>query len=381
MILQIPTMKKSFLGSLTTSRFLAEYWQKKPLFVPNAFPEFPDFVGREDLMELACREDVQARLVQHKGGKWTLRHGPFASRDFGKLPRGGWSLLVQGLDTILPAASRLLREFNFIPYARLDDIMVSLAPQGGGIGPHFDSYDVFLLQGSGRKRWQISAQTDRSLIPDIPLRILNRFTPTQEWVVGPGDLLYLPPGYAHYGIAMDDDCTTYSVGFRAPSYQELGTQFLLFLEERLQLDGLYEDPDLRHQKHPAELGEPMVSRVFQQLKSIRWDKADVAHFLGCYLTEPKPHVFFSPPSRPLSNARFLQAALKSGLRLALRTLMLFRESQVFINGEGMRVSDTDLIPLQQLADTRELAPGTAFAPGTAKLLYQWYLDGYIELAD
>jgi 50S ribosomal protein L16 3-hydroxylase len=277
----------------------------------------------------------------------------------------------------LPEAAALLRHFSFIPHARLDDLMVSYAPRGGGVGPHFDSYDVFLLQGSGHRRWQISAQADRSLIPGAPLRILSNFRVEQEWVLEPGDMLYLPPHYAHNGIA-EDDCMTYSIGFRTPAYQELAEQFLVYLQDRIEVDGMYADPDLKTQKHPSEISAAMLKQTEQAIKRVRWDREDIANFLGCYLSEPKPHIFFDAPERPLSMAKFAQAIRKSGVRLDLKSQMLCHAGWIFMNGEENRVNADDYSWLRNLADRHESPVDKGCPAGLVELLYQWYLDGYIS---
>jgi 50S ribosomal protein L16 3-hydroxylase len=371
-------MSTSLLGGLSQRAFFARHWQKKPLFVPGALPQFADLVTPAELMEIARQEDVQARLVMDRGGQWTVKHAPLLKADFRGLRHARWSLLVQGIDTILPQGKALLQAFSFIPYARLDDLMISFSPVGGGVGPHFDSYDVFLLQGLGHKRWQISGQADRRLIPDAPLRILKSFRKEQEWTVEAGDLLYLPPKYAHYGVALDD-CLTYSIGFRAPSAQELVGQFLQFLEEGIQATGSYQDPDLVLQAHPAQLNARMVGRVAEMLSQIRWGKGDVASFLGRYLTEPKPHVFFEPPARRLSRARFASLLERRGVRLCLKTQMLFHSRSIFINGEEIHVSTGEREMLIQLADRRELPGFAATSSPLGDLLFEWYNAGYIEL--
>ena len=373
-------MKKHFLGGLTAQQFLKEYWQKKPLLIRNAFPGFTGVLTPDEIAGLACSDDMQSRLVTEKSGKWKLLNGPFAEEDFAKLPKTKWSLLVQGINNAVPEASQLLHEFNFIPHARLDDIMVSYAPKNGGIGPHFDSYDVFLLQGDGHKRWQVSTQLDMALIPDAPLRILQNFQPEAEWIVGPGDLLYLPPRYAHYGVALDD-CTTYSIGFRAPSTQELATQFLVFLEDRIHLEGIYQDPNLAVQKHPAEIGGKMIQQVENMLKQIRWDREDIIDFLGQYLSEPKSHIFFDAPTPPLTQSRFTKHYDSHGIRLALQSQMLFQGHTLFLNGEAFIVSQASIECLANLADNRTLAPGEARDQETLALLYQWYASGYIDFIE
>ena len=371
-------MKIDLLNGLTARQFLAEYWQKKPLLMRGAFPGFRDFVSGEMLQALAQQEEVQARLVTERDGLWEVQHGPLQPGDFRRLKRAHWSLLVQGIDQLLPAGRALLSQFDFIPHARLDDLMVSYAPKDGGIGPHFDSYDVFLLQGQGHKRWQISTQADTELIPDAPLRILRNFKPEQEWILGPGDMLYLPPRYAHYGIALNN-CLTYSIGFRAATHQELATQFLVYLQDRINVPGLYADPDLKPQLHPAEISSAMVDKVAAVIEQIKLGRDDVAQFLGTYLSEPKPHVFFDPPARPLSRAKFQASAAKRGVRLALQSQILFSGSRIFMNGEQISIAGAARKALVALADQRAL-PGPLTLPDSAwDVLYDWYEAGYIAV--
>jgi len=368
--------KLSMLGGLSVNGFLRDYWQKKPLLVRKAFPSFNGLLDPQQLINLACGENVQARLVTQQRGKFGLRHAPFEAEDFAHLGKIKWSVLVQGVNHFLPEAAELVKHFSFIPHTRLDDLMVSYAPKGGGVGPHFDCYDVFLVQGSGHRRWQISTQEDRSLIEGAPLRVLKNFKVEQEWVVEAGDLLYLPPHCAHNGIA-EDDCMTYSIGFRTPYYQELAEQFLVYLQDRIELDGMYADPDLKTQKHPSEISTTMLRRVTEAINQVRWDREDIANFLGCYLSEPKPHIFFDPPSRPLSPAKFRQAIGKRGVALDLKTLMLCHAGRIFLNGESFPVEACDYPLLRELADRRELPALTNVTPELAELLYQWYQDGYI----
>jgi len=371
-------MNIEILNGLTAEQFLTGYWQKKPLLIRDAFPGFRDFVTLEALQSLARNEDVQSRLVIERDGAWAVRPGPLKAGDFRGLKRARWSLLVQGIDQLLPQGRALLSRFDFIPHARLDDLMVSFAPKDGGVGPHFDSYDVFLLQGQGHKLWQISAQADTELIPDAPLRILQRFKPEQEWILGPGDMLYLPPRYAHHGIALND-CLTYSIGFRAASNQELMTQFLVFLQDRVNMQGMYEDPDLRPQAHPAEIGAGMIAKVTALIGKLAWNRDDITQFLGVYLTEPKPHVFFDAPARPLSRAKFQAAAAKRGVRLALKSQMLFAGEDLFINGEQVRAQGATRSLFMLLADQRVLPGPVAMPDAGMDRLYDWYQAGYVEL--
>lgn len=371
------TMKITLLGDRTPRNFLRDYWQKKPLLVRGALPDFKGLLARNDLIDLACRDDSQSRLVIQQKGEWQVEHGPFVARDFSRLSKKAWTLLVQDVNHFLPAARDLLRRFNFIPYARLDDLMVSYAPKGGGVGPHFDSYDVFLLQGMGRRLWQISSQHDCSLIADAPLRILRDFRPEQEWVLEPGDMLYLPPGYAHNGVA-EDDCMTYSIGFRAPSYQELATQFLVYLQDHIEIDGMYRDPDIALQPHPAHISLAMLRQTGNALGKIKWNSADIERFIGTYLTEPKPHVFFAQPSPPLTQKRFAQQVKKNGLQLDLKSRMLYRGKSIFLNGDAYPVNSAACRLLEKFSNQQALAAGEIIAAEAMALLHQWYLYGYIE---
>ena len=365
------------LGGLTPEVFLRDYWQKKPLLIRGAIPDFQGLLTPEALQKLSYQDDAESRLVTRKDGHWKLKHGPFAPRDFSKLHHQNWSLLVQDINHFLPSARNLLSRFRFIPHARLDDLMVSFAPEGGGIGPHFDSYDVFLLQGLGSRRWQISAQRDDEFIPNLPLRILKNFKPEQEWILNAGDMLYLPPHYAHNGIALDD-CMTYSIGFRAPSHQELITQFLVYLQDNLKADGRYTDPDLKAQIHPAEISSEMHEQVNTILKKISWNQQNIEDFLGCYLSEPKPHVFFDQPDELLDSATFLHKSEESGIELNLKTRILASTGKIFINGEICKVDPIAYLELINLANNYELAPSD-LSSHTRNILYKWYASGYLTL--
>lgn len=363
----------TLLGTLSVEEFLRDYWQKKPLLIRQAVPNFSGLLNPQQLISLACTEDVQARLITQPRGKFTLQHSPFEPEDFEHFGKTKWTVLVQGVNHFLPEATELLKEFNFIPHARLDDLMVSYAPKGGGVGPHFDAYDVFLLQGLGHRRWQISTQADKELIAGAPLRILKNFQVEQEWVLEAGDMLYLPPHCGHNGIA-EDDCMTYSIGFRTPAYQELAEQFLVYLQDRISVEGVYADPDLTTQTHPSEIGAAMLGQVEKTIAQVRWDKEDIANFLGCYLSEPKPHIFFDAPDRPLSLAKFTTAIQKQGVVLDLKAQMLCQGNTVFMNGEAYPLDAAQYVLLRELADQRELKN---CPEALGELLHEWYLDGYL----
>jgi 50S ribosomal protein L16 3-hydroxylase len=376
-IMQSMKIESSILGTLSSKKFLQDYWQKKPLLIRQAFHKFNGLLDQFQLFTLACTEDAQSRLVTQRHGQWQVQHGPFNATKFNNMGKNKWTILVQGVNQHLPSATALLQNFNFIPHARLDDLMVSYAPTGGGVGPHFDSYDVFLLQGSGYRRWQISAQQDRTLVENAPLRILQNFQAEDEWVLAPGDMLYLPPHYAHNGIAESDDCMTYSIGFRTPTHQELAEQFLVYLQDRICLDGMYTDPNLKIQRHPSEINTDMLRQVEQIIRQIKWTKHDIANFIGSYLSDPKPHIFFDPPEKPLSRTGFKQAVLAHGVAMSLKTQMLCHNGVVFINGTAHTVGEQTYRELRSLADTRQLNPAADLSQELLELLYLWYTDGYI----
>src|SRR5450830_310597 len=369
----------ALLGNISPEQFLAEYWQKKPLLIRGAIPEFTGLLSPEELAGLACEDDVQSRLVIQQPKKWQVKHGAFDEDDFLKLPKKNWTLLVQGVNHHLPEAAELLSLFNFIPHARLDDLMVSYAPDGGGVGPHLDSYDVFLLQGQGQRLWRISEQDDHTLVPDAPLRILQNFATQQEWLLEAGDMLYLPPKLAHWGIAVGD-CMTYSIGFRAPSAAELASEFLAYLQETKNFAGMYADPDLTLQTHAAEISQSMTQKVSAILQQIKWNDSDVAQFLGRYLSEPKPDVVFEPPAK-ISQKVFIDRLKKYGLQLSLKSQILFHSEYFFINGEQCKVANDASDILRILAD-RRFVSATELANALNDILiqqfYQWYEAGYVE---
>ncbi len=372
---------RTLLGGLAPASFLRRHWHKEPRLVRGAIPGFAGLATRAELRTLAERDDVESRLLVRDGGRWSLSHGPFRRADWKTLPARDWTLLVQGVNLHLPAADRLLRRFSFVPWARLDDLMVSDAAPGGGVGPHFDSYDVFLLQGNGRRRWRYGRQDDLSLKPGLPVKILRRFAPSADAVLGPGDMLYLPPQYAHDGVAVDD-CTTWSIGFRAPAATELAQAFLDHLRDTVELPGRYADPDLKPTAEPARIDGAMQRRMATLLAAIRWRNEDVARFLGAWLSEPKPSVFFTPPAPPLARAAFARRIATRGAVLDARTQMLFDDAHLFVNGETLAWPGRGRAELERLANRRALAPHDAAAiPAEAlALLHDWYRDGWLHPA-
>jgi len=332
-------MKSRMLGGLSPRAFLCRYWQKRPLFVPEALPGFGGVIEKRALAALARRDDVESRIVERRGGRWNTEHGPFHKL---RIKKRDWTLLVSGVNLQLEEADRLLRRFSFIPQARLDDVMVSYAAPGGGVGPHVDSYDVFLLQGPGRRAWHFDKQ---------------------KIVASPGDLLYLPPGVEHDGVALEA-CYTYSIGFRAPRGSELGAAFLDWLHERGLPEALYRDPGLVPVVHPARIPPQMLDFTTQLLSRIRWSRGDAVDFLGRYLSAPKPHVVFHP-------SRTRGAAV----RLDPKTQLLYFGARFFINGESFSVRRP--AALQELADQRQTS-AARLAP-LAGLIAEWRQAGYVHL--
>jgi len=368
------------LGGLSEKAFLSQFWQQKPLLVRNAISNFKGAVQAPELLALATRPDVESRIVERHRGAWKAREGPFSRAELARLPPSGWTILVQGLNHKVSEADALLRLFRFLPHARLDDVMVSYAVTGGGVGPHFDSYDVFLLQGAGRRRWSIGKRYDDELVSGAPLKILRHFQAEEELLLGPGDMLYLPPGWAHEGVALEP-CFTYSIGFRAPSRAEIAREFLAFLQDRVELDGLYADPGARPPRHAAEIPAAMVRHAVETTARIRWRKRDVSRFLGEYLSEPKPHLVFSRPRRPLAPARFASRCRARGLRLDPRTRMLFRGRDYFVNGERVEAPARARGALVRLANERALPPGERLSGPLARLLHSWYLAGWLRTGE
>lgn len=306
------------LGGLTVAEFLRRHWQRKPLLVRGAWPGFADPISPEELAGLACEEGVESRLVLERDGTvpWELRHGPFPEQAFLELPPSHWTLLVQDTEKHLPRLAEMLQPFRFIPDWRVDDLQISYAPVGGSVGPHFDEYDVFLLQGRGRRHWAIDTRRPRpdNQMPDTELRILRDFQARQEWVLEPGDMLYLPPGVQHCGVALEP-CLTYSIGMRAPSHGELVHGFLDFLAEGVPPELRYGDPDLVPESDPGRIDAEALNRVGAILERyVSRDPARVAEWFGCFCTEPKPGLGANPPDEPWELAE-LKAHLRAGGQL------------------------------------------------------------------
>ena len=368
------TRPSPLLGGLTPAQFMKRHWQKKPLLVRNAIPGFAPLLAPPELFALAARDEVESRLVVRDGASWRLQRGPFARRALPARKRPDWTLLVQGVDLHVPAAHALLHSFSFLPAARLDDLMISYATDGGGVGPHFDSYDVFLLQAQGQRRWRIGRQKELVLQEGVPLKILANFEPEEEYVLNPGDMLYLPPRYAHDGIALGE-CQTYSIGFRAPARAELARELLQRIaDEAAEAEGeprLYRDPDQEATDAPGAVPAGLAQFAQDALAAALKDPLALERALGEYLTEPKPNVWFAPGRAP----RRLR-----GVVLDPRTRMLHDRRHVFINGEAWRAGGRDAALMRRLADQRRLDAGELEGASDAarQLLQSWCEAGWVH---
>ena len=395
------TLSTPLLGGLSPDVFMRRHWQKKPLLIraaladsTHALPTTQDtapVVTRAQVFALAANEMVESRLIVHRAAGWTMRQGPFKRSALPPLKQPRWTLLVQGLDLHLSAARELIERFRFVPDARLDDVMVSFASDGGGVGPHVDSYDVFLLQLEGKRRWRIGRVIDPALVPNVPLKILANFVPEQEWLLEPGDMLYLPPGWGHDGVA-EGECLTASIGFRAAGREQLAREVLqraLDAAEPIERDPLYRDPKQAATdapgRIPAALQEFASDAIARTLADARW----LACALGEVLSEPKPGVWFGAPQDEAQQTAGASAdspeiaapvAPTAGVSLDRRTRMLYDDWHVFINGESFQAAGRDATLMRRLADQRVLSARdfAALSAPARDLLDDWLAAGWMK---
>ncbi|MFZ9429312.1 MAG: JmjC domain-containing protein [Burkholderiaceae bacterium] len=367
------------LGGLSAQQFMKRHWQRRPLLVRQAWPGVEPPVSRPALFELCAQEDVESRCIeQGRDGGWRLRHGPLQRRQLPPLSRVGWTLLVQGLDLHSDAAHSMMKAFDFIPRVRLDDLMLSWASDGGGVGPHLDSYDVFLLQVHGQRRWRVGPPGDTRLVPGLPLRILANFEPQEEWLLEPGDMLYLPPGWGHEGVAVGGDCMTASIGFRAPTAGELANALLQRLADEIE-DGGAAWPRRRFADRgrlaAEKLGEfPADLQRFARdgLARALADPEAGARALGGWLTEPKPQVWFPPGREGLEAGH--------GVCVDRRSRMAYDQLHLFINGEAYRVGGLDGRLLRRLTDEQTLDSRACarLSPQARLALEEWLALGWLR---
>ena len=342
----------SFFGSISVDTFLAEYWQKKPLLVRNAWPDFKSPLLPEEFLALSAREDAFSRLLVKKEGlhQWEVKEGPFNGSVFRKMPESQWTLLIQEVDRLVPAVREMLQVVSFLPNWRIDDVMMSYAANGGGVGAHVDKYDVFLLQGLGRRQWQIETtpREEEELIEGIDVSILASFDPDCDWVLETGDMLYLPPNIPHHGVALGP-CMTYSIGCRAPNSH----QMLLGLLERVMENGegsFLQDPDLKKTAHPGLLGDSAVEWMQSLLRDLSENKASLTDLMGRLISESKRWVDADIENGPsfaelAGSGKKLRAASSAQVVYALPS-----EAQLvlFAGGESYSLDIDQLHVVQQL---------------------------------
>jgi len=369
--IELPT---ALLGGLSPQQFMQRHWHKRPRLIRQAMPGVEPPVSRVRLFELAASERVESRLIVKSDGQWKLKTGPLSRRMLPSLSQREWTLLVQGVDLHEPRARELLDRFRFVPEARLDDLMISWASDGGGVGPHFDSYDVFLLQVQGRRTWRIGRLRDPELVEGLPLKILSNFEPEETWTLEPGDMLYLPPLWAHDGVAQGE-CITCSIGFRAPAARGLAREVLGRMldadDEHADDRRLYRDPKQPATVTPAHVPQTLRDFAHEAVARALSDERLFDAALGEALTEPKPQVWFDPGMPLLDGA---------GVVLDARTRMLYDAHHVFINGESWRAGGADARLMRRLADRRRLSSNElARASSEAReLLDQWAEDGWLH---
>ncbi len=380
-----PNLPMQLLGNITPAEFMSKYWQKKPLLIRGAIAGFKPFLSRDELFAMAEQEDVESRLIVENTSikrkksepAWTMANGPFSDEtsELPSLKKSNWTLLVQGVDLHDGQVHALKNQFRFAPDARLDDLMISYATDGGGVGPHFDSYDVFLLQAEGQRRWRIGKQKDLTLQKDVPLKILANFASEQEFVLEPGDMLYLPPMYAHEGVAVGE-CMTYSIGFRAPAELELARELLQrFADDTLEdeVKKLYKDPKQAAVDTPALIPTALLDFAKQAVEKALSDPDALARNLGEYLTEPKAHVWFDEPEFDVVLTR------QNRIELSPCSQMMYDARHVFLNGESWLAAGKDANLMQLLANQRFLAPKdlSKASDGALALLQEWADMGWL----
>lgn len=361
-MMQLP---ECLLGHISYEEFLRDYWQKKPLFIKNAIPDFQSPIDEHELAGMALEEQVESRLVMEvgpEGQPWHLENGPFPPERFNDLPEENWTLLVQAVDHFVPEVAGVMEAFDFIPSWRVDDIMISYAPEGGSVGPHLDYYDVFLLQAKGTRHWQLGGFADDNtpIVEGVPLRILQEFNGHESFICEPGDLLYLPPQMAHYGVSQSSDCMTWSVGFRAPSADEVVTSLADYIGGELSEDDRYTDPDLELQPCNSQIGPDAIARVKQLVLDKLSDDRMISAWFGRYMTQPK-YMDQLIPAEPAISVDDLQEildegavfSLSEGSRLAFSTEN--NEITLFADGEGYSVSPEDEGIMIRLAEQKYLS--------------------------
>ena len=359
-------MQTNPLGDISLDHFLSEYWQKRPLLIRNALPDIISPISADELAGLACEQDVESRIIINLHEDWQLQHGPFDENIFSELPASNWTLLVQAVDHYIPEASRLMEQFNFIPQWRIDDLMVSYACKQGGVGAHYDNYDVFLIQTQGQRLWEIGGAYDDSspLKENLPVKILERFTAEASWIVNPGDILYLPPGIGHSGVAQSNDCITCSVGFRAPSYNDILHEYTDYLGQELSESMRFSDKNIKRQINSGEIDHDVLTQLHTIIKEQLQNKDKLQDWFGCYITTPKYEIasYFNN-EEPVTTSRLdeLTEKLTNGQQLYRNMGSRFafirhnEKNKLYVNGHYIPTNSNSNTFVEQLCNKTVLS--------------------------
>ncbi|MBL4582125.1 MAG: cupin domain-containing protein [Gammaproteobacteria bacterium] len=386
--------KRQLSPDFDSKEFLAQYWQKKPVLLPKLIPNFQDSLAPEELAGLACEELVESRLItEFEAGKWQVRHGPFEDSDFTQLPESNWTLLVQAVDQWVEDVADIKTLFNFLPSWRIDDIMISFAAQGGSVGPHYDYFDVFLLQGQGERSWKVGERCDSdvALIPSEELSLLQNFKATMEFNLTAGDALYIPPRFAHWGTATSDSLC-YSIGFRAPSMAEMIEGFSDFIIKDQDPAQRYEDSDKQTELRGAEIKPELLEDSYRQLTERLAEKQQFASWFGCHVSQPKYPELIQPLDEALSSEDFA-ALLADGVRLTKNpsSRFAFMEASaegcvlLFVDGAMVSFSMKQLSNIVAFCEAADIVPGTSSDlltdPEIVELLRQLLNQGSLLASD
>ncbi len=370
----------SHISGISIKQFMTEDWHIQPRLFKQAFPDFEPLCDLNTIAEMASDEDIDSRLIQRDQTGWKLENGPF--EQLPSIKKKAWTVLLQSIDHHLPEAYDLLQLFRFIPDARLDDVMLSLATDGGGVGPHYDSYDVFLIQMHGKRHWKIGPLADKTLVEQAPLKILKNFQPSTEFLLEPGDMLYLPPNYGHDGVAQGI-CSTLSIGFRAPTESEVLSGILRDLADQVDQDPamsntLFSDPRRGLIKNSAEIPEDLLNFGMNLISGFIAKYPQIQDSMGRLFTEPKPHVYFSNNNEHFNIQEIVSTLSARGISLCMKTKMLFKGSVFYINGEAVNPNnDLTVKQLQILANQREMEPLDA-KEALKNSEFQFFLIGFVK---
>ena len=369
--------KLKHLGNLAPKKFLKDYWQKQPLLVRDGLDHTFLDLTLDDLIRHSQDPKCPTRFIRKEGSRYFVRYGPVSQKFIKSLPNRDWTFLVQGINCVDRRAAALLQKYSFLPYARLDDVMVSFSAPGGGVGPHFDSYDVFLVQGDGRRTWQVSSQHDGQLIGNSDLKILKNFSSEGYCTLEKGDILYLPPHFAHHGVG-DSDAFTFSIGFRAPDFTKLKVDFLDYLDNKKLIEKMYEDPNILPTKYPGKIPDKLVRDTNQILEKLRWNKDDIRIFLGENLSMSNDDQDDASPKT--ITWKTFWSGLHKGLYEVNRSIrMMYSGNYFFIAGQTFTLENETIGDFKRIADSRSIGKPRSLHNETKKILFEFAKHNWILL--